>query len=267
MNKISDAITEIYRINSENERGTIINKVHPLSKLLLTILYIVIVVSFDKYDLKGISSMIIYPLISMILYDISIRNCFKRLRPVFIIVCAVGIVNPFLDRRVVCDLFGITITSGLISMLTLMLKGSFAVMASYILIITTSIEKICYSLRLLHVPKIIVSVILFIYRYNVVLLRETEKLINAYELRAPREKGIRFEVWGSLAGMLLLRSMDRAEEVYESMTLRGYNGEYYIKNEESYLIYSILYFTIWTGVIFLFRFIPIFEAVGRIFVR
>ena len=52
MSKISDAITEIYRINSENERGTIINKVHPLSKLLLTILYIVIVVSFDKYDLK-----------------------------------------------------------------------------------------------------------------------------------------------------------------------------------------------------------------------
>lgn len=267
MNKISDAIIEICRINSENERDIAINKIHPLSKLLSTILYIVIVLSFDKYDLKGLSAMVLYPLINMILYDISIKRCFKRLKPVLIIISAVGIINPFVDRKAVFVFFGITITSGLISMITLMLKGIFAVMASYILIVTTSIEKICYSLRVLHVPKIIVSVVLFIYRYIIVLLKETEKLVDAYLLRAPGQKGVNFKVWGSLAGMLLLRSMDRAEEVYESMVLRGYNGEYYIESEKSYFIYSILYLAIWTGVILLFRFIHIFDIVGRIFIR
>lgn len=51
-------------------------------------------------------------------------------------------------------------------------------------------------------------------------------MMQAYSLRAPRQKGIHFKAWGSFVGQLLLRSMDRAGVVYESMTLRGYQGEF-----------------------------------------
>ena len=45
--------------------------------------------------------------------------------------------------------------------------------------------------------------------------------MTAYALRAPGEKGIHFRAWGSLLGQLLLRSVDRAQLVYESMLLRA----------------------------------------------
>ena len=86
-----------------------------------------------------------------------------------------------------------------------MLKGILTVFASYILIATTSIGKICHALRLLHVPKILVTEILLIYRYITVLLDEVRKMTQAYELRAPGRRGIAFREWGSFAGLLLLR--------------------------------------------------------------
>ena len=80
-------------------------------------------------------------------------------------------------------------------MATLMLKGVFAVLASYLLILTTSMESICYALRLLHVPKIMVTMVLLIYRYVIVLLKEAERISQAYSLRAPAQKGIHYRAW------------------------------------------------------------------------
>ena len=40
------------------------------------------------------------------------------------------------------------------------------------------------------------------------------------------QKGIHISVWGSFLGQLLLRSMDRAQALYESMELRGFCGEF-----------------------------------------
>jgi cobalt/nickel transport system permease protein len=125
----------------------------------------------------------------------------------------------------------IPVTGGVISMLSLMLKGLFSVLSAYILIATTSIEEICYALRIIHVPKIIVIVIMLIYRYFGLMGAEADRITTAYMLRAPKQKGIHYSAWGSLVGQWLLRSMDRASAVYESMTLRGFNGDFRVKRK------------------------------------
>ena len=51
-------------------------------------------------------------------------------------------------------------------------------------------------------------------------------------------------------------------DVYESMLLRGYEGEYYTDMEKSHFIQSFLYFTIWLTVIILCRIIHIFDIIG-----
>ena len=71
-------------------------------------------------------------------------------------------------------------------------------------------------------------------------------MMQAYALRAPGQKGVHFKVWGSLAGQLLLRSIDRAAEVYESMALRGYQGEFTYAVKEPCRWKDILYFLAWT---------------------
>lgn len=121
------------------------------------------------------------------------------------------------------------------------------------------------ALRKIHIPEIIVMIIQLIYRYINVLLKETKRIVEAYSLRAPGQKGINFKAWGSLLGQLLLRSIDRATDVHNSMSLRGYNlNNVRIRN---YKLSSrdYVWMIVWTLVIITFRVYPVFEIVGGLF--
>lgn len=266
MSKINKAIYEIEHMSQLALRDQWMNKLHPLVKLFISILYIVIVVSFHKYNLTGVLSMVVYPVIVFAIGDLSWKDAFHRLRIVIPVVCIVGVFNPFFDTQIVTTLGGIGISGGVLSMLSLMVKGVLTVLASYVLIATTSIEKICYALRIIHVPKIVVTEIMLIYRYILVLLGEVKKITQAYALRAPGQKGVHFKAWGSLVGQLLLRSMDRADIVYESMCLRGYQGEFDFGEKSTFGLSEIIFLTIWTGLFVVFRLFPVFEIVGGLFV-
>lgn len=264
MSKISNAIYEIHHMDTIAARDQWVNKIHPLVKFVLTVIYIATVVSFDKYDVIGLAGMAVYLIAGFMLAELSLKDCLWRLRVVLPLVCMVGLANPFFDRIPV-ELGVIHINAGVISMFTLMMKGIFSVMASYILIATTSIEKICYALRLLHIPKILVTQIMLTYRYITVLLGEVNRITQAYSLRAPNQKGVHFKVWGSLTGQLLLRSIDRANDVFESMTLRGYQGEFRYVGEKSRMRWQdFLYLAVWLGIFYLVRKIPIIIAVGNL---
>lgn len=224
------------------------NKLHPLGKLLVCVIYIFVVASFDKYAIDKLLVMAIFPAFCFIVGDLSIKEGLYRMRVIIPLVMFVGVFNPFFDKRVLFTMGAagsqIAVTGGVISMLTLMLKGLFSVLSAYILIATTSIEEICYALRVLHVPKIIVIVIMLIYRYFGLMGAEADRITTAYMLRAPKQKGIHYSAWGSLVGQWLLRSMDRATAVYESMTLRGFNGDFRVKRK-SVSATDFLYPFIW----------------------
>ena len=149
-------------------------------------------------------------------------------------------------------------------MATLMLKGAFAVLASYLLILTTSMESICYALRLLHVPKIMVTMVLLIYRYVIVLLKEAERISQAYSMRAPDQKGIHYRAWGTLLGQLMLRSIDRAQTVYESMLLRGFDGSFRLSKKQKMDRRSAVYLAGWLGIVVLLRYVSVFKLAGSL---
>ena len=72
-------------------------------------------------------------------------------------------------------------------------------------------------------------------------------------------------MWGSLAGQLLLRSMDRAEDVYESMLLRGYQGDYrYMRERIAFRWQDAAYFVFWAGLFALFRLYPVMLLIGNL---
>lgn len=257
MKKIKTALYEINFIDNLSRRNHWINSIHPMVKLIVTVVYIITVVSTDKYNLAGLLLMGVYPIVIFILGELSFIDSIKRLRFIIPFVFIVGIFNPFFDKKILFNLGEITITTGMISMVTLILKGFFSILASYLLIATTSIEKICYALRLLQIPEVIVTQVLLTYRYINLLIKETNKIIQAYSLRAPKQKGIHFKVWGSLTGMLLLRSIDRASEVYSSMIIRGYRGEFYYENMKICKEKDYIYLFLWLCIIGILKFIPV----------
>ena len=266
MNELREAISEFGRLESLSKRDQWVNHIHPLVSLGLTVFYIGVVVSFGKYDLFRLIGMAIYPLALFILADLRLRECLHRLRVVLPLVMVIGLFNPLLDKTPVS--IGSTILrGGWISMATLMLKGIFSVLASYILVATTSIENLCRSLRKIHVPQIMVTQLLLTYRYISVLMNEVSRITQAYSLRAPRQKGVHFKVWGSLVGQLLLRSMDRAQTVYESMLLRGFDGDFKTGAVSRIRLSDLLYALFWIAVFLLFRKFAVIFLVGSLFVK
>lgn len=263
MGQINSAIHELHRMDAMAEQDNWLTGMHPLAKLLVTIIYVGTVTSFHKYDLNGVLGMTIYLVILIVLAQISLKHMVSRLRGVLVVVVLVGIVNPFLDRDILLSFGGIMVSGGVISMLTLMCKGIFSLVAAYILMVSTSMEEICYALCKAHVPKLLVTVIMLIYRYIIVFLKEGERISQAYTLRAPGQRGIHYKVWGTLLGQMLLRSVDRAQNVYESMQLRGFNGEYAFAARENYHPASVLYGVVWCAIFIILRYVPLFSLVGQ----
>lgn len=226
MNKAEQAGLELREIDELAAQDSILHRLSPLSKLFVTVFYIAVTVSFPKYALTRLVWMALFPVAGYQLAGLPMRLCFQKLRMVLPLVCAVGLLNPLFDRQIVVQVGTLAVSGGVLSMLTLILKGVFRLLASFLLMATTTIEAICRALRQLHVPKLLTNLLLLTFRYVGLLLSEVAVMQQAYSLRAPGQKGIHISAWGSFLGQLLLRSMDRAQALYESMELRGFSSEF-----------------------------------------
>ena len=207
MSKVSAAGVEFREMDELAAQESAIHALHPLIKLLVTLAYIIVVVSFPKYALSGLSVMVLYPILIFQASGIPVRTCFHKLRVVMPLVCAVGLLNPFFDRVPLLYLGNLAVSAGVISMITLMLKGIFSLMASFLLVATTKMDALCAALRKLRIPSILVTLLLLTYRYIAVMIEEISIMTDAYHLRAPGQKGIHISAWGSFLGQLLLRQI------------------------------------------------------------
>ena len=225
MNRISSALTELRKMEAAALEKSTLHSFHPLIKLILTVVFIAFVVSMHRYDIKSLLLLGVYPVALFALGQLAWPDAWRRLKYILPFVACVGILNPFFDTQII-NVCGYEIRSGFVSLLTLFMKGLLTVLVTYALIASTSIEKICYALSVIRVPKLIITQVLLTYRYLHLLLEEANRITQAYELRAPSASGIAVSEWGSLIGKFLLRSVDRAEQVYSSMLLRGFLGDF-----------------------------------------
>ena len=267
MNKMEKALSELSGMDRLAEQDSPLHRIHPSAKLLSTVLYVIVTVSFSKYDLSGLFPMILWPLLLFQISGITLRSCFYRLRIVLPLVMAVGLFNPFFDRTPVLKIGAFTVTGGMISMLTLMLKGVYCLMASYLLMATTGIDQLCAALRKMHFPRMLATLLLLTYRYVGVMTKELAVMTDAYQLRAPGQKGIHISAWGSFQGQLLLRSMDRAQELYSSMLLRGYHEHFHYADVSPFHWTDLLYIAGSAAVFFFFRYFNTARLIGTFFVR
>ena len=267
MNKMEKALHELSEMDELAAQDSPIHSLSPTAKLLSTIAYIILTVSFDKYDLPGLVPMVLWPVLLFQISGIPVRTCFYKLRIVLPLVLAVGLFNPFFDRAPLLMLGSLPVSGGVISMLTLMLKGVFCLMASFLLMATTPIDCLCASLRRLHVPGMLVTLLLLTYRYVGVMTEELAVMTDAYHLRAPGQKGIHVSAWGSFLGQLLLRSMDRAQELYSSMLLRGYHEHFHCAPSKPFEGKDAAFLLLSVAAFLLLRFVDVAQLLGSLFVR
>ena len=122
---------------------------------------------------------------------------------------------------------------GLRQFTTIALKSWVSVQAALLLAFTTPFNDLIDGLRELRLPRIMVAIISFMYRYLGVLGDEAGRMNRARASRSavgPTGRaggGIlwRASVTGSMVGSLFLRSYERSERIYAAMQARGFDGE------------------------------------------
>lgn len=253
MENIISSIDNIKFLEDLARKDSYIHRIHPLVKLITTLMYLMVVVSFNRYEIGGLMPLFLYPAYVLVFAELPIGAMCKRVLWVEPLIIGIGILNPLFDHQVY-RLGDIMISRGWITCLSILLKGGFTVMAALLLIATTGMDQIAYALRKLKVPRLFVLQLLLTYRYISVLMEEVSRTVRAYTLRSPRQKGIHRNHWGSLAGQLLLRTYGRAQRVYQAMCLRGFNGEYHVGANREIKLGDILYLIGWVAFFIVIRF-------------
>ena len=118
---------------------------------------------------------------------------------------------------------------GLIYTGLITIKSNAIIIALIALIATVPIVTLGQAMHNLKLPDKLCHLLLFTYRYIYVFEQEYRRLVQAMKIRAfrPRTNLHTYRSYAYLAAMLLVRSFDRAERVFQAMLCRGFHGTFY----------------------------------------
>lgn len=110
------------------------------------------------------------------------------------------------------------------------LKSNAIIIALIALVATMPVATAGHALSRLRVPAKLIYLLLMTYRYIFVIEQEYRRLHRAARIRGfqPGTNLHTYRTYAYLLGNLLLRSMDRAQRVYQAMLCRGFRGTYWL---------------------------------------
>jgi cobalt/nickel transport system permease protein len=146
------------------------------------------------------------------------RALFLRFLALFVVAGFLGVlVAPAHPARATYGLFVVAAT--------ILVKNSLAILTMLLLAGVTPFPKLLSALRKLGVPVVLVATLQFMDRYRHVLLSELERMATARRARTFNRRGtMPWALLTGLIGMLLLRTLERAERVHGAMIARGWTG-------------------------------------------
>jgi cobalt/nickel transport system permease protein len=133
------------------------------------------------------------------------------------------------------NIFGLALVPtdvGLIKFFSIIVRSWLSVQMAILLVTTTLFPDLIHALEHLRVPRVLTTIIAFLYRYLFVLTDEVFRVLRAREARSAARPGHtsggsvlwRARVVGNMAGQLFIRSYERSDRIYNAMLARGYTG-------------------------------------------
>jgi cobalt/nickel transport system permease protein len=255
---------DIGRLDRLSYRDTFVHRLDPRAKVIATMLFLFTVISFPKYEVIALAPFFLYPVLLMTVGEVPVRFMIRKIIVVSPFAVFIGIFNPILDTRTAAVIFGVSLSAGWISFLSILMKFALTISAALLLIATTSFPGVCHALRRLGFPALFVSQLLFLYRYLFVLMEEAMRIIRAREMRSFGTGSTGIKVSARLIGILFLRTVDRAERIYYAMLSRGFQGDIPTLKRSHIALSDLLFLAVMIAYLWAFRFFPITEGIGRV---
>ncbi len=261
---IDGSFFDLGRLDRLAAQESPIHRLDPRAKLLATLVFLVCVVSFEKYQVSALLPFFLYPVVLATVGRLPLGYLARRVLTVAPFAFFIGIANPFLDRQPLLQLGPLAISGGWTSFASILLRFTLTVGAAFILIATTSFQGVCFALARLGAPRVLANQLLFLYRYVFVLGEEAIRLVRARTLRSFDGRGTGMRVYGHLLGHLLLRSLARAQRVHLAMCCRGFDGEIRLLRGSKFGIRDAAFVLGWSTVFVGLRYWNLPQALGGI---
>jgi cobalt/nickel transport system permease protein len=232
-------------LNQYQNKESVIHSLNPRVKVLITVLLILSNSIFP--DGAWIGFVCTWFLVLFVNHLAGLRPRYLLIRSFIVVpfaLAAISVIFTIPGNAIVSIEVGSSVwlvsDAGLIRFASILLRSWISVQAAIVLTATTTFPDLIHALRHLYVPKIIVAIISFMYRYLIVLSSEANRLIRGRQARSalpflgngasPRGVGggslaWRASVAGNMAGQLFLRGYERSDRVYQAMQARGYQGQ------------------------------------------
>jgi len=182
----------------------------------------------------GISAFFVY------VSNIPFNFVFKKIKGVLLFLGPFMLIMPFTAGGPFLNLglFNISL-HGIYFAALVIIRGVAIVSLIFPIVSTSKFDVTLKSLERLKVPSKITQMFLFTYRYIFVFASELSRMNTAMRARCfrPGTNLFTMQTYGNFVGVLLVRSFERTEEVYNAMISRGYKGE--LKTKYTYEITSL----------------------------
>jgi cobalt/nickel transport system permease protein len=253
MPSLEEGLYDLGRLDRLAYQDTPIHRLDPRAKVVTTLVFLVCVVSFGKYELLPMVPFALYPIFTAADANLPFGFLARKLLAVAPFALFVGILNPFLDREALVQVGGVAVSGGWVSFLSIMLRFFLTTIAALVLIATTSFYGVCMGLERLGLPDVLATQLLFLYRYIFVLGEETMRMARARAMRSFGKRGMGAGVYGQILGHLLLRTYARAQRVYSAMLARGFDGQVRVMRALHLTGRDVAYVLGWSAAFVLFR--------------
>lgn len=210
------------------EGNTLIHRLDPRVKILSAAPLALIVALM--HGLSGPARGLALSVALVAVARLNIRKVLSRLAVVNVFVLMLWAFLPFtVPGKALFEIGPMAPTrEGLLHAAGITLKTNAIVLATIALLGTSQVMNLAHALVHLRVPAKLVHLFFFFYRYLGVLHDEYSRLRTAMRVRAfkPRTSAHTYRSYAWLLGMLIVRSFERSQRIYQAMLCRGFHGHF-----------------------------------------
>ncbi len=219
-------------IDKYSDLDSFIHRLDPRTKFITTLAFILVVITTPPTLWPAFAGYLALIIGLVLISRLPILYVLKRSLVIVPFVLMIAIFIPFFKEGEVAGsynvwLWQVSVTySGLVVLWNVVIKAWLSILSLILLTSTTKLSSLLKGLERLGMPKVIVMILSFMYRYIFVIVDEAMRMRRA---RDSRNFGGR-RVWqmktiGNMVGTLFIRSYERGERVYGSMVARGFDGQ------------------------------------------
>ncbi len=233
-----------------SEGRSLLHKLDPRVKILVFSAFSILCAI--STGIKNPSLFLLYSLILLFIAKLKMKSVFTRLFLANFFIAFIWIFVPLSYSGNPYFYVGPLKISyeGFIYALSITIKCNAIIIATIALLSTSSVFSLAHALDHFKVPKKLITVFFLFYRYITVIHEEYIKIKRAVYARGfvPKTNLHTYKTYAYMVAGILIKSYERAEEIYKAMLCRGFKGYFplleHFRMKKTDIIFGIASFAI-----------------------